>query len=116
MHSDLDWAQATQARCQRLWAILMRAFTDFEVARGHHDAAILCIGQVVDALPDDESAAARLMTLLAATGHRGEALRTFDALCKGLATRLGASPTQEVQRLADAIRGSASQRELFALL
>ena len=85
---------------------------DFEVARGCHDAAILCMGQVVDTMPDDESAAARLMTLLAANGHRGDALGTYNALCKGLAKRLGASPTQEVRCLADAIRLASSQREL----
>jgi hypothetical protein len=50
MHSDLDWAQATQARCQRLWSVLMRVMADFEVARGRQDAAILCMGQVVDTM------------------------------------------------------------------
>lgn len=109
-----DWTQATRSRCQRLWTTLLWQMAINAVRNRNLDHALLLLGRLVDAMPDDERAVAQLMRVQAACGKRGEALRTYHALSSNLASQLGAAPMDEIQRLADTIRaGTFSLDEQF---
>lgn len=113
---DLAWTGAARGRCRRLWVTLMRRLAELAVSMRQLDRALLLLEPLVEALPDDESAAARLMRVQAASGQRGEALRTYESLCLHLTDSLDTRPMLEVQELAHTIRTSASHQVLLALL
>ena len=78
------------------------------------DEAQLLLGQLVEAMPDNEGAVSQLMRVQALCGQRGEALRTYRALATYLASEYDSTPMDEVRRLADAIRvGAISHDDLF---
>jgi DNA-binding SARP family transcriptional activator len=111
-----DWAQETRARCERLWVALTRALADQASIRRRFEHALLLLAELFAALPGDEDAAARLMRMQAATGHRAEALRTYDLLRAQLDSHLGVQPTRELKELSQTIRTCDSQQELQRLL
>ena len=111
-----DWTRPTRVRYLRLWVTLLRHLADAAIKRCQYELAMLLLGQLVDALPDDEDAASRLMLVQGATGHRGEAHRTYERLSTHLAATLGIPPTREVQLLAHTIFSGESQHELLKLL
>lgn len=111
-----DWTRPARARYLRLWAALLRRLAEAAIKRRQFEQAVLLLGQLVDALPDDEDAASRLMLVQGATGHRGEAHRTYALLSTHLAATLGMPPTREVQVLAHTIFSSESRHELLKLL
>ncbi|HVA89243.1 MAG TPA: BTAD domain-containing putative transcriptional regulator, partial [Chloroflexota bacterium] len=62
------------------------------------------LAAVLAADPAREDAAIRLMTLLAAAGDRGEALRVYEKLGAALQEQLGVAPSDEVTALAKRLR------------
>lgn len=111
-----DWIRLARARYLRLWTSLLRHLADVASKRHQFEQAILLLGQLVDALPDDEDAASRLMLVQGAAGHRGEACKTYEHLCTHLGATLGMPPAREVQVLAQTIFSSESQYDLIKLL
>lgn len=111
-----DWAQTTRARCQRLWVSLLRALSAQAVVHRRFERALFLLAELVAALPGDEDAAARLMRVQAATGHRAEAIQTYDTICAQLDGQLGVPPTRELKELNQAIRSCESQQELLRLV
>src|SRR5258708_11390465 len=111
-----DWAQDARARCQRLWGALTRALADHAAVQHRFEHALLLLAELFAALPADEAAAARLMRVQAASGHRPEALRAYEIVCAQLDADLGARPTRELKDLSHTIRTSESQQELQRLI
>lgn len=99
-----DWAAGVRERTLRLWVALVRRLAGHFGAAGHLERASLLLGRLVDAMPDNEDAAARLMLLYAATNQRSLALRVYHALCAQLLAAFGAKPAPELQQLAHDIR------------
>lgn len=112
----VDWTHTVRAQCQQLWTAVLRRLADMAVAQRKFDHALLLLGQLVAATPDDEGAVSLLMRILAATGRRAEALRRYHLLCVHLATSLGTNPIEDLQYLAAAIRSGGRQHDMFALL
>lgn len=110
-----DWAQAPRNRCQRLWAALVRCVADKAVVAGALPRALLLLAQLVDACPDNEDAAVRLMLVQTATNQRGEALRTYQALHSHLGATFGTHPTRMTQRVAHMIRAWDGTQDLLTL-
>lgn len=98
------WAQATRTRCRRLWLTLLWQLTNVALMKRQFDQAQLLLGQLVEAMPDNEGATSQLMQVQALRGQRGDALRTYRTLASHLASEFGATPATELQQLADAIR------------
>ncbi len=112
---EWEWVQATRMKCMRLWSSLVRCLVDLAVAEHQLERALHLLGHLVDTQPDDEDAAADLMCVQAALGHRAEAMRTYEHLCSQLSASLGIRPMREVQELASAIRHSESLQDLRLL-
>ena len=111
-----DWAHTMRTRCQRLWMALVRALADHAVVQYQFERALFLLNELVAASPADEDAAARLMRIQAATGHRAEAIQTYDTVCAQLDTQIGVPPTRELKELCQAIRSCESQQELLRLV
>lgn len=56
------------------------------------ERAALLLEHLVEAMPDDENAVALLMLVQAVGGHRGEALRTYEALRQRLKRTFDIAP------------------------
>ncbi len=108
---DVDWTHGRRLQYLSLWATLVRRRAELAVAEQHLDHAALLLGQLLHTDPEDEDAAARLMRIQAALGHRGEALRIFERLSALLTANMGTRPTLELQELACAIRAGESRQE-----
>jgi len=111
----MEWVHATRMQCLRLWSSLVRCLVDLAVAEHQLERALHLLGHLVDRQPDDEDAAADLMCVQAAMGHRAEAMRTYEHLCLKLSASLGIRPMREMQELAQAIQHSESLQDLRLL-
>lgn len=111
-----DWAHTTRTRCQRLWMSLVRALADQAVFHHRFERALFLLSELVAVSPADEDAATRLMRVQAATGHRAEAIQTYDTICAQLDAHLGVPPTRELKELRQAICSCESQQELLQLV
>jgi DNA-binding SARP family transcriptional activator len=112
----VEWTQDRRLHYHSQWTTLIQRRVGLAFQDNALDDATLLVSQLVRADPEDEDAAARLMCLQAALGHRAEALRTYERLSAQLQLTLGTRPTREVQELAAAIRMSDSQQDLRLLL
>jgi DNA-binding SARP family transcriptional activator len=99
-----DWAGAMRDRVLRVWVTLVRRLAAYHVATGNFEHASLLFGDLVDAMPDNEDAVARLMLLHTAMNQRALALRLYQTLCTQLLGTLDAQPTPVLQQLAQTIR------------
>ncbi|MFI6505966.1 tetratricopeptide repeat protein [Streptosporangium sp. NPDC050855] len=80
---------------QRLAAVLDHA--DLAMGRGHHQAALERLREVLPAEPLHEGLNARIVLALAASGQRAAALRFFGDLRDRLRNDLGIEPSPELQ-------------------
>lgn len=94
----------------------MRRLAAHLAASGNLERASLLLGRLVDAMPDNEDAAMRLMLLYAATNQRSLALRVYQALCTQLLVAFGAKPAEALQQLAHGIRAGTLADDPLALL
>jgi len=111
-----DWLRPTRQRYHRLWSTLVKRMAGIAVADRQLDRALLLLGNLVEAAPDDEDAAFRLMIVTAAGGMRAEALRLYEALRVELARTLATDPGPQFKSLQDAIRSGGSMDEWLARL
>lgn len=111
-----DWAAGVRERTLRLWVALVRRLAGHFGTAGNLERASLLLGRLVDAMPDNEDAAARLMLLYAATNQRSLALRVYHALCAQLLAAFGAKPAPDLKQLAQDIRLGTLANSPLALL
>lgn len=110
------WTQPMRTQCQRVWAALLVRLSDYAVRARQYDSAAALLGQMVETIPDDEEAVARLMLIHAVTGRRGEALRAFQELRTYFSDVLHMELTAELEQLALAIRSRDTLDDLLARL
>ena len=96
-----DWSIQRRDVLKRDWIELQLALAHERERRGSFDAAVLALNRLLDADRCDERAARELMTLLARTGRRAEARRTFQNLKEALKNELEAEPSDETVRVYD---------------
>lgn len=111
-----EWAQPARDRAQRLWAALVRRVASVQAASGDLERALLLLGQLADAFPDNEDAAMRLMLAYAAARQRSEALRVYQQLSARLANTLGITPADDLRTLAHGIRSGELAEHPLTLL
>jgi DNA-binding SARP family transcriptional activator len=111
---EYGWAVRARDHYQRIWTVLVSGIARAETAQKNFDRAILLLGKLVDACPDDEDATHRLMVVYAATGRRGQALRLFDNLRRHLSESLDAAPGEVLTRLSAAVRAGDSMEQWLA--
>lgn len=94
-----DWAIHQREELKALQLALLLVLGGLRKDRGETDAAVNALRQVVGIDPAHEEAQARLMLLLAETGHRHLALRHYQELCEALRRELDAEPDRQTQSL-----------------
>lgn len=72
---------------------------DIDIAAGRYDTALNDLGPLVEEQPLRESLWVRLLTVLAASGRRAEALKRYETIRRRIAEELGVGPAPELQRL-----------------
>lgn len=113
----VEWATSTRNRCRKLWTTLLWHLANAAMTSRQFDYAQILLGQLVEAMPDNEGAVSQLMRVQAACGQRGDALRAYHSLSRHLASEFGAEPVTELKHLADAIRsGTVSTEALLAAI
>lgn len=101
-----DWTQPVRRQCRRLWTALLRHLAILAVQDWRLDLAMLLLGQLVDAVPDDDENACLLMVIQAMAGHRGDAIRTYRNLETHLAVECELRPSAPALAICRAILNS----------
>jgi DNA-binding SARP family transcriptional activator len=94
-----DWADGHREALKALRLALLVDLSIVREQRGEDYAAIKALQDVVGSDPAHEEAQARLMLLLAKTGHRYLALRQYHELCTALRREVDAEPELHTQAL-----------------
>ncbi len=113
---QIEWTDQRRLHLLTLWTALVQARAELAVVEQDLRHAALLVSELLQADPEDEEAAGRLMCIQAAQGRRSEALRVYQRLCAYMTANEGAKPTQELQELERAIRASESLQDLRLLL
>jgi DNA-binding SARP family transcriptional activator len=106
------WLDSERERLRVRAVAAARALAAQAESRAEADTAVIRLRQVLQLAPTDESAARRLMRLLAASGDRGEALHVLDELRVRLQGAYGLQPAAETLELARSIRRPAPIRRV----
>jgi CHASE2 domain-containing sensor protein len=94
-----DWALPVRDRVLRLWREAgLRLARKLETA-GDHEAAITWLEMLLDHDPLDEEVVQSMLRNLVAAGHRGEALRRYQAFAERLQEELAVEPEEETRTL-----------------
>ncbi|MBN1813293.1 MAG: AAA family ATPase, partial [Anaerolineae bacterium] len=99
-----DWAMLERDRLQRQAASALRQLVEAFTARGQVREACAYAWRWVELEPWQESAYQQLMTVLALSGQRTEALARFEVCCKMLQAEYGAGPSKRTLDLWACIR------------
>ena len=105
-HADLRYLDALRAEIVRLEELRLDAIEGYATALlddDRADQACRVLEPVVEANPTREMLAARLMLALYRTGRQPDSLALFGRVKAALAEDLGLLPSDELQRLVDAI-------------
>jgi DNA-binding SARP family transcriptional activator len=102
-----DWADQERRRLAGLRADLLARLTAWFLADGDGEAAIERAASLVALEPLREDGHRLLISALATTGRRAEALAQYDRLTALLRTELGVSPDPVTRALADELRSAA---------
>ena len=100
-----DWHLEERDRLRRLWIEGLASLGSQLTAAGSHTDAVDVYRQLVRADGWDEAAHRHLMSALARSGQRGEALRHYDQVVAVLRRELGSAPARETVALYDQLRG-----------
>jgi len=101
------WAEAPRESLRKRHLGLLVEYADVLSERGQHTEVIDVVGAVTAADPFHEGAYRLLMTALAASGRRYEALAAFDRLREALTREYAADPEPATRRLyRDLLTGS----------
>ncbi|MFJ8086495.1 AfsR/SARP family transcriptional regulator [Streptomyces sp. NPDC096205] len=96
----------TALEAERLCAA--RAAADTALRAGTPDHVLPALRRTAADHPLDEPVLARLILLLAATGHRAEALTAYDSARTRLADELGIDPGSELRAAWEVVRGETA--------
>jgi DNA-binding SARP family transcriptional activator len=99
-----DWHLEERDRLRRLWTEGLATLGAQLTAAGFHSDAVGVYRQLVRADEWDEAAHRHLMSALARSGQRGEALRHYDNVTALLRRDLGSAPARETVALYDQLR------------
>jgi len=99
-----DWHLEERDRLRRLLTEGLLALGAQLTAVGSHADAVAVYRQLVRADEWDEAAHRHLMSALARSGQRGEALRHYDHVTAMLRNELGSAPARETVALYDRLR------------
>ncbi|HEX5073062.1 MAG TPA: BTAD domain-containing putative transcriptional regulator [Gemmatimonadaceae bacterium] len=99
-----DWHLEERDRLRRLWTEGMATLGAQLTAEGSHAEAVDVYRQLVRADEWDEAAHRHLMSALARSGQRGEALRHYDHVTALFQRDLGSVPARETVALYDRLR------------
>jgi predicted ATPase/DNA-binding SARP family transcriptional activator len=94
-----DWAEAPRETLRERHLGLLVEYADVLAGLGEHARVVEVVGAVTAAEPFHEGAHRMLMTALAASGRRYEALAAFDRLREALAEEYAADPEPATRRL-----------------
>jgi predicted ATPase/DNA-binding SARP family transcriptional activator len=94
-----DWAEAPREAFRERHLGLSAEFAEILSGRGEYSQVVDIMGAVTATDPFHEGAYRTLMTALAASGRRYEALAAFDRLREALATEHAADPEPATQRV-----------------
>ncbi len=98
--SEADWILAYRDRLQMLQAKGLSALAELQIKRADLDGAIGTLERLVQVDELHESSWRRLMTCLAESGRRDEALMHYAHLTRRLHDELDVDPEPETQALA----------------
>ncbi len=98
-------AQAEVARLEELRLTAVRLRTEAELALGHHLELVPELSRLILVHPLHEPFYAQLMSALAASGRRADALRVYDQAREVLARELSVEPGPGLRRLRTSIIG-----------
>jgi DNA-binding SARP family transcriptional activator len=99
-----DWHLEERDRLRRLWTEGLATLGAQLTAAGSHAGAVDVYRRLVRADEWDEAAHRHLMSALARSGQRGEALRHYDHVVAVLRRELGLAPARETVALYDQLR------------
>lgn len=102
-----DWRASRASMVERSVGALLDRLADAAGAEGDLAGAVAAASRRVDLDPLDESAHRRLMTALARTGERAQAIRQYRACVAVLQRELDVTPLAETTALYEAIRDAA---------
>ncbi len=91
-------------RLRGLWTEALATLGAQLTAAGSHADAVDVYRHLIRANEWDEAAHRHLMSALARSGHRGEALRHYDHVMAVLRRELGSAPAHETVALYDQLR------------
>jgi len=94
-----DWAEGPREAFRERHLGLLVDYATVLAERSEHSQVVDVVGTIVAADPFHEGAHRMLMTALAASGRRYEALTTFDRLREALAGEYAADPEPATRRL-----------------
>ncbi len=94
-----EWAEAPREALRDRHLMLSVEYAEVLAERGDHSQVVDIVGAVTAAHPFHEGAYRHLMTALAASGRRYEALAAFDRLREALAAEYAAEPEPATRRL-----------------
>jgi predicted ATPase/DNA-binding SARP family transcriptional activator len=94
-----DWAEGPREALRERHLGLLVEYAEVLTARGEHTQVVDIMGAVTAADPFHEGAYRTLMTALAASGRRYEALAVFDRLREALTEEYAAEPEPATRRL-----------------
>jgi len=94
-----DWAEGPREALRERHLGLLVEYAEVLTARGEHTQVVDVVGAVTAADPFHEGAYRTLMTALAASGRRYEALAVFDRLREALVEEYAAEPEPATRRL-----------------
>jgi predicted ATPase/DNA-binding SARP family transcriptional activator len=94
-----DWAEGPREAFRERHLGLLVDYATVLSSRGEHTQVIEIVGTIVAADPFHEGAHRMLMTALAASGRRYDALAAFDRLREALAEEYAADPEPATRRL-----------------
>jgi len=98
------WLDAERERLRRRASTAMWQHAEAEARLGRAAAATLWARRADVMTPDDESSVRRLITLLANSGDRTGAMRTYEAFAKRLADDFELAPSAETSALVSNLR------------
>ena len=99
-----DWHLEIRDRLQRLWVEGLTSLGEFFMSRGRYAEATEIYRRLARADELNEDVHRRLMTALARSGHRGEALRHYDRLVTFFEREVGSEPEERTSALHDRLR------------
>jgi SARP family transcriptional regulator, regulator of embCAB operon len=96
---EASWIEARRTRLRTLLVRGLHVLSDVTAGNGEQALAVQYATEIIDLEPFQETGHRHLMQMHAKMGNRGEALRVFGKCRELFRDELGASPSQETERV-----------------